>query len=54
MKCPLSPMPVQRGKMSLIGSTIRPPPADFCLYNMGLCELDLDPDDLPPPMQREP
>jgi alkylation response protein AidB-like acyl-CoA dehydrogenase len=30
---------------------IQPPPADFCLYNMGLYELGLDPDDVLPPMQ---
>jgi alkylation response protein AidB-like acyl-CoA dehydrogenase len=30
---------------------IQPPPADFCLYGMGLYELGLDPDDLLPPMK---
>jgi alkylation response protein AidB-like acyl-CoA dehydrogenase len=30
---------------------IQPPPADFCLYSMGLYELGLDPDDLLPPMK---
>jgi alkylation response protein AidB-like acyl-CoA dehydrogenase len=30
---------------------IQPPPADFCLHNMALYELGLDPDDLPPPLK---
>jgi alkylation response protein AidB-like acyl-CoA dehydrogenase len=30
---------------------IQPPPADFCLHNMGLYELGLDPTDLLPPMK---
>lgn len=30
---------------------IQPPPADFCLHNMAVCELGLDPDDLLPPMK---
>ena len=30
---------------------IQPPPADFCLYNMGLYELGLDPDEVLPPMK---
>jgi alkylation response protein AidB-like acyl-CoA dehydrogenase len=30
---------------------IQPPPADFCLYNMGLYELGLDAEDLLPPMK---
>jgi alkylation response protein AidB-like acyl-CoA dehydrogenase len=30
---------------------IQPPPADFCLWNMGIHELGLDPADLLPPMQ---
>ena len=30
---------------------IQPPPADFCLWNMGLYELDLDPADVLPPMR---
>jgi alkylation response protein AidB-like acyl-CoA dehydrogenase len=30
---------------------IQPPPADFCLYNMGLYELGLDPADILPPMR---
>jgi alkylation response protein AidB-like acyl-CoA dehydrogenase len=29
---------------------IQPPPADFCLWSMGLFELGLDPADIPPPM----
>ncbi len=33
---------------------IQPPPADFCLFNVGLYELDLDPADLPPPLKPEP
>jgi alkylation response protein AidB-like acyl-CoA dehydrogenase len=30
---------------------LHPPPADFCLYNMGLYELGIDPADLPPPLK---
>jgi alkylation response protein AidB-like acyl-CoA dehydrogenase len=30
---------------------IQPPPSDFCLYNMGLYELSLDPADVLPPLQ---
>jgi alkylation response protein AidB-like acyl-CoA dehydrogenase len=30
---------------------IQPPPADFCLWNIGLHELDLDPAELMPPMR---
>ncbi|MGE3783393.1 MAG: acyl-CoA dehydrogenase, partial [Alphaproteobacteria bacterium] len=30
---------------------IQPPPADFCLYSMGLYELGLDPEDVLPPMK---
>ena len=30
---------------------IQPPPADFCLWNMGLYELGLDPADVLPPMR---
>ena len=30
---------------------IQPPPADFCLHNMALYELGLDPDELLPPMK---
>jgi alkylation response protein AidB-like acyl-CoA dehydrogenase len=30
---------------------IQPPPADFCLYNMGLYELGLEPDEVLPPMK---
>ncbi len=30
---------------------IQPPPADFCLYNMALYELDLDPSEVLPPMR---
>ena len=30
---------------------IQPPPADFCLWNMGVYELGLDAMDLPPPMK---
>jgi alkylation response protein AidB-like acyl-CoA dehydrogenase len=32
---------------------LHPPPADFCLYNMGLYELGLDPADVLPPMKLE-
>jgi alkylation response protein AidB-like acyl-CoA dehydrogenase len=31
---------------------IQPPPADFCLWNMALFELGLDPADLLPPLKR--
>jgi alkylation response protein AidB-like acyl-CoA dehydrogenase len=30
---------------------LHPPPADFCLYNMGLYELGIDPADVLPPMK---
>jgi alkylation response protein AidB-like acyl-CoA dehydrogenase len=30
---------------------IQPPPADYCLWNMGICELGLDPADVLPPMK---
>ncbi len=30
---------------------IQPPPSDFCLWNMGLHELDLDPAAAQPPMR---
>jgi alkylation response protein AidB-like acyl-CoA dehydrogenase len=30
---------------------LHPPPADFCLYNIGLYELGIDPDDVLPPMK---
>jgi len=30
---------------------LHPPPSDFCLYNMGLYELGIDPLDLLPPMK---
>jgi alkylation response protein AidB-like acyl-CoA dehydrogenase len=30
---------------------IQPPPADFCLWNMGIYELGLDPTDMLPPMK---
>jgi len=30
---------------------LHPPPADFCLYNMGIFELGLDPSDLTPPLK---
>jgi len=30
---------------------LHPPPADFCLYNMGLYELGLDPADVLPPLK---
>ena len=32
---------------------IQPPPADFCLWSIGLHELDLDPADVLPPMQQQ-
>ena len=31
---------------------LHPPPSDFCLYNMGLYELGLDPADVLPPLKR--
>ena len=30
---------------------LQPPPADFCLYQMGIYELDLDPAELLPPLK---
>ena len=30
---------------------LHPPPSDFCLYNMGLYELGIDPADVLPPMK---
>ena len=30
---------------------LQPPPADFCLWNMGVYELGLDPEDVPPPLK---
>jgi alkylation response protein AidB-like acyl-CoA dehydrogenase len=30
---------------------LHPPPADFCLYNMGLYELGIDPADVTPPLK---
>jgi alkylation response protein AidB-like acyl-CoA dehydrogenase len=30
---------------------LHPPPADFCLYNIGIYELGLDPADLLPPLK---
>jgi alkylation response protein AidB-like acyl-CoA dehydrogenase len=30
---------------------LQPPPADFCLWNMGLHELGLDPEELPPSLK---
>jgi alkylation response protein AidB-like acyl-CoA dehydrogenase len=30
---------------------LHPPPSDFCLYNIGLHELDLDPADVLPPLK---
>jgi alkylation response protein AidB-like acyl-CoA dehydrogenase len=32
---------------------LHPPPADFCLYHMGLHELGLDPADVLPPLKPE-
>ena len=32
-------------------AAIQPPPADFCLWSIGLYELDLRPGDILPPMQ---
>jgi alkylation response protein AidB-like acyl-CoA dehydrogenase len=32
-------------------AALQPPPADFCLYQMGVYELGLDPAELLPPMQ---
>jgi alkylation response protein AidB-like acyl-CoA dehydrogenase len=31
---------------------IQPPPSDSCLWNMGIYELGLDPEDLMPPLKR--
>ena len=30
---------------------LQPPPADFCLHNIGMHELDLDPAELLPPLK---
>jgi len=30
---------------------LHPPPSDFCLYNLGLYELGLEPDDVRPPLK---
>jgi alkylation response protein AidB-like acyl-CoA dehydrogenase len=30
---------------------LHPPPADYCLYNMGIFELGLDPADVLPPLK---
>jgi alkylation response protein AidB-like acyl-CoA dehydrogenase len=30
---------------------LHPPPSDFCLYNIGLYELGIDPRDVLPPMK---
>jgi len=30
---------------------LQPPPSDFCLYNIGFYELDIDPTDALPPMK---
>jgi alkylation response protein AidB-like acyl-CoA dehydrogenase len=30
---------------------LHPPPSDFCLYNMGLYELGIDPEDVLPPLK---
>jgi hypothetical protein len=30
---------------------LHPPPSDFCLYNIGLDELGIDPGDVLPPMK---
>jgi alkylation response protein AidB-like acyl-CoA dehydrogenase len=30
---------------------IQPPPSDFCLWNIGIHELGLDPNDLSPPLK---
>ena len=30
---------------------LHPPPSDFCLYNIGLYELGIDPADVLPPMK---
>jgi alkylation response protein AidB-like acyl-CoA dehydrogenase len=32
-------------------ASLQPPPADFCLWNMGLYELGLDPEDVLPPLK---
>jgi alkylation response protein AidB-like acyl-CoA dehydrogenase len=29
---------------------LQPPPSDFCLWQMGLHELGLDPEEVPPPL----
>jgi alkylation response protein AidB-like acyl-CoA dehydrogenase len=31
--------------------SLHPPPSDFCLYNIGLYELGIDPTDVLPPMK---
>ena len=31
---------------------IQPPPTDFCLWNMGIHELGLDPEDILPPLKK--
>ena len=33
---------------------IQPPSSDFCLHNMSLYELDLDPDEMVPPLKPDP
>ncbi|HEY3678206.1 MAG TPA: hypothetical protein VGL45_05765 [Bradyrhizobium sp.] len=30
---------------------LHPPPSDFCLYNIGLYELGIDPGDVLPPIK---
>ena len=30
---------------------LQPPPSDFCLYNIGFYELNIDPADVLPPMK---
>jgi hypothetical protein len=30
---------------------LHPPPSDFCLYNMGVYELGLDPREVLPPLK---
>jgi hypothetical protein len=30
---------------------LQPPPSEFCLYNIGFYELDIDPADVLPPMK---
>ena len=32
-------------------AAIQPPPSDFCLWQIGLHELDLDPAELLPPLR---